>query len=364
MAWLLDRAQAAACVGAEEKLLWIAMMDGEARKTMERQCSGVYWAWELAEAEGCGMVVWNRTAEIELLPAKAARIGKGNHLWLCSDPELQRYVKRLDAEGTKFYFHQGEEPDAHVRIYHGVVDLCDYSEEQINRMLRSSTGYACKKDLAVGEQISLELAQQATAEAVWETEMRHFDYWDFSNTVCAAAFLRWWTSPVMNHDAEIVKVIPDAFVLKDPETSRYFVTDGTGLVLASNNGEYYDTVNDAEAAWEKVQTGNWTCADPDCYQYLRVIRPGKWDCIEIRGPYPNGQFEVVRETVCLENYTDEEKLSYIKGYGYDSFDELKETYSTAAEQVMVECIFECLDLEPCFSGSEKDCIAYVEGVVC
>ena len=254
MAALLYGGNAAACV-KNGSLEWIAMTDFDGRKKLVRDYDELHRAWELADAEGCGMVVWNRTAEKDLLPAKKDWVGKENALWVCSDPDDHQYLRQMNAEGTKFFFLQGQYcGDSRVQIYHGVIDLDDYSEEEINRVL-ATFGYSSKQDIAVTEQLSDGYVQQIVAECIWETELFEFPSYWISNTENAAAFLRWWTYPLVNTDVDMVKILRhDVCVARDNDTRRYFVVnpDG-GYVFASNNGEYYATVEEAEKAWKEAQ---------------------------------------------------------------------------------------------------------------
>lgn len=117
----------------------------------------------------------------------------------------------------------------------------------------------------------------------------------------------------------------------------------------------------------------WVCGDPDSAQYLRKLenKPTCWECVEMRGPYPEfntskgpvpGKYGVVHTVVDLNDYSEEEVLDYIRGYGYDSREYVVEQYGDQAEQVIVECIFECLDDDFVFTGSEAECEAFIADI--
>ena len=76
---------------------------------------------------------------------------------------------------------------------------------------------------------------------------------------------------------------------------------------------------------------------------------------------------VCRETVCLDDYTEEEINEYISWFDYESIDEIKEKYGESWKQIIAECIFE-LDVSDCvlpsrFFGSYEQCKKYIEEVV-
>lgn len=119
---------------------------------------------------------------------------------------------------------------------------------------------------------------------------------------------------------------------------------------------------------------NWVCGDPDSAQYLRKLEnePTCWECIEMRGPYPEfntskgpvlGKYGVVHTVVDLNDYSEEEVLDYIRGYGYESRENVAEQYGDSAEQIIIECIFECLDDDFVFTGAEAQCEAYIGKII-
>ena len=109
---------------------------------------------------------------------------------------------------------------------------------------------------------------------------------------------------------------------------------------------------------------DWKCGDPDSAQYLCKLEkfPTCWDCIEMRGPHPGigNKYGVVHTVIDLEDYTEEEVNSYIRGFGYETQADVEAQYGESAEQIIVECIFECLDDDFVFTGTEAKCKNYIE----
>jgi hypothetical protein len=119
---------------------------------------------------------------------------------------------------------------------------------------------------------------------------------------------------------------------------------------------------------------DWNLADPDSSQHLRRLSSGDgcWECIEMRGPYPEldrikgpvpAMYGVVHTVIDLNDYEENEILNYIQGFGYDSRECVVSQYGDAAEQVIVECIFECLEDDFVFTGTEQECETYIKSKV-
>lgn len=113
----------------------------------------------------------------------------------------------------------------------------------------------------------------------------------------------------------------------------------------------------------------WICSDPDSSQHLRKINESCWECYEMRGPFPEfdrekgpvpAQYGVVHLIIDLDCYDEDDIQDYISGYGYRDRDELAAQYGDAAEQIIVECVFECTDDGFVFTGSEQDCDRYIK----
>lgn len=89
----------------------------------------------------------------------------------------------------------------------------------------------------------------------------------------------------------------------------------------------------------------------------------------MRGPYPRpndldpGQFGVVHTVIDLDDYSDDEIIDYITGFGYDTRECVAEQYGERADQVIVECIFECLEDDFECTGTESECEAHIKALV-
>ena len=95
------------------------------------------------------------------------------------------------------------------------------------------------------------------------------------------------------------------------------------------------------AAIDEEPLGVWIRSDD--LQIVRHIASDKFELAEVQNDTPN-TFVVVRGEIDLADYTDEEVLDYITGYGYKSIANVEEQYGSAARQVIAECVFECLQL--------------------
>ena len=254
MALLMSSDCAAACIGEGETLLWIAMKDSEKRKEFTRKYSELNNAWDLAELDGCDMVIWNRIAPVEQLPVKSSFIGKWTPLWMYADAENHLYVLRITEEPRRYFFLQGEpQDDGRVFVYHGVIAMDEYTNEYIRKAMQRY-GYSSVKELADVEQISMDLAEKTAAQYLWEYDLNAQDYWEFSDPAYAGAFIRWWVYPVWQEDVELEKPLKyNIFVVR--HNGRYYVARDTGRVLAANDGSGYATIEDAEKAWKEECCG-------------------------------------------------------------------------------------------------------------
>ena len=77
--------------------------------------------------------------------------------------------------------------------------------------------------------------------------------------------------------------------------------------------------------WERYENG-WFCTDSDNDQYCRKINDTTFDFAEL-----NFAKDWVRETIRLENYTDDEIEEFLKPYGF---------IEEVENQIIAECIFE------------------------
>lgn len=105
--------------------------------------------------------------------------------------------------------------------------------------------------------------------------------------------------------------------------------------------------------------GTWNCGDPDNAQYLRKRPDGSWHCMEVRGPHPgmNNQYWVQSAVIDLGDYDEDEINEYLAGFGYSGREEVKDQYAEFAEQIIVECIFECLedDFDDGVVSTQEEC---------
>jgi len=104
-----------------------------------------------------------------------------------------------------------------------------------------------------------------------------------------------------------------------------------------------------EVDYTKIE---WTCTDPDNFQYGRKVSPGVYQFKEWIG---GGKLEVpvgktVKEcfnesghweedTIVLANFTDAEIREHVSAY-YNSLEDLKEIYGDDSDWIIAECIFE------------------------
>ncbi len=77
--------------------------------------------------------------------------------------------------------------------------------------------------------------------------------------------------------------------------------------------------------WERYENG-WFCTDSDNDQYCRKINDTTFDFAEL-----NFAKDWVRETIRLENYTDDEIEEFLEPYGF---------IEEVENQIIAECIFE------------------------
>lgn len=103
----------------------------------------------------------------------------------------------------------------------------------------------------------------------------------------------------------------------------------------------------------KVKNPNdWTCTDPDNFQYGRKLSDGVYQFKEWIGgsklDVPIG--ETVKDcfdnpshweedTIVLVDFTEEEIRNYVSAY-YDSLEALREIYENDSDWIIAECIFE------------------------
>lgn len=107
--------------------------------------------------------------------------------------------------------------------------------------------------------------------------------------------------------------------------------------------------NTPEVDYTKLE---WTCTDPDNFQYGRKISDGVYQFKEWIGgaklEVPVGKTikecfdepgDWEEDTIVLTNFNDEEIANHVSAY-YDSVEQVHEIYGDDAEWIIAECIFE------------------------
>ena len=127
---------------------------------------------------------------------------------------------------------------------------------------------------------------------------------------------------------------------------------------------------------------NWVCVDADSCQYVKCSFKSEeggeynhYKLIQMDLINPDIQeYEVYFDTLCVEDYFDSMRteLSLIlSSYGYGDSEEdcteiierMMKEYEDDVFQVVCECIFEwygSFQAEVLFTGSEQDCIKFIE----
>ena len=128
---------------------------------------------------------------------------------------------------------------------------------------------------------------------------------------------------------------------------------------------------------------NWVCVDADSCQYVKCSFKSEeggeynhYKLIQMDLINPDTKkYEVYFDTLCVDDYLDymRSELSIIlASYGYSDDDEedcaeiierMMEEYGDDVFQVVCECIFEyygSFQAEVLFTGSEQDCIKFIE----
>ena len=127
---------------------------------------------------------------------------------------------------------------------------------------------------------------------------------------------------------------------------------------------------------------NWVCVDADSCQYVKCSFKSEeggeynhYKLIQMDLINPDTQeYEIYTDALCVEDYLDSMRgeLSIIlSSYGYGDSEEdcaeiierMMEEYGDDVFQVVCECIFEyhgSYQAEVLFTGSEQDCIKFIE----
>lgn len=91
------------------------------------------------------------------------------------------------------------------------------------------------------------------------------------------------------------------------------------------------------------EVNGWILIDIDCYQYCKKIDNNSYWYIELRevGDFENPFYLAYATQIDLEFYTDDEIANNVKWF-YDDVEQIRDIYGNDANQIIAECIFECL----------------------
>ena len=81
----------------------------------------------------------------------------------------------------------------------------------------------------------------------------------------------------------------------------------------------------------------------DGMQIVRQVAPKVFELAEVQNITPD-EYVVVRGEIALGEYSPDDILGYIQGYGYNSIKSIEEQYGNSANQIIAECIFESQQL--------------------
>lgn len=89
----------------------------------------------------------------------------------------------------------------------------------------------------------------------------------------------------------------------------------------------------------KTQIAGWIKTDD--LQWRRKINDTAYQLIEVRKVFCN-EYVFVFKTINTEDYGEEDILSCIESFGYESMKTIKELYKEDANGILAECLFECI----------------------
>lgn len=114
--------------------------------------------------------------------------------------------------------------------------------------------------------------------------------------------------------------------------------------------------------------GGWKLTDDDCAQYVRRVGPRTYELVQYESYfYDTPRIEVYADTICLEDYKEDEIAEILHSYDYDGVEDVWRRYGShdAANQIIAECVFEhylCMANEPLVTvATEEEAIAVVGG---
>lgn len=139
------------------------------------------------------------------------------------------------------------------------------------------------------------------------------------------------------------------YILSDKELFLHYDTEDD--LLVDDNGVliYQDDVQEVFNAYYdyfiskilECAEPEWIETDTDSNQWGRKMGDGIYEFKEDRVCNPDTESrETYHSTIFLRNYSEEEKLSAVKSFGYASLEVLESIYGDHAEWVLAECLFE------------------------
>ena len=87
-----------------------------------------------------------------------------------------------------------------------------------------------------------------------------------------------------------------------------------------------------------VVSTEWTKTDD--FQYVRQINPTTYEVINVFGTDKENKFNICKNTIDLNDYSDESILDHIKPFDYRSVEDVSEKYGKCFGQIIAECISE------------------------
>ena len=104
----------------------------------------------------------------------------------------------------------------------------------------------------------------------------------------------------------------------------------------------------------------WNCTDNDCCQYVRnngskyeMIQAVWLDITEEDKQKGLHEYCIVRIEIDLDDYSDEEKETYISYYGY-TLESVREEYKDGTDSIVAECIMEDESLSNVYVVDDAD----------
>lgn len=118
----------------------------------------------------------------------------------------------------------------------------------------------------------------------------------------------------------------------------------------------------------------WTLSDDEVSQYVLKLSELKYRLIQICRYNPEkNSFIALSDIISLDDYfdingnADDELLFILHTFGYESVEQIRNSYGATANQIMCECIFEHIASQYTgtilFTGSKQECAKFISGYV-